>query len=69
MVRDALTEADNAERNKIDLFVIGLLGGPGATFAEELHRNRGNTVTFTDPSQIADAFQRIPNQVPLSIVR
>jgi hypothetical protein len=69
MAVDALTEADNAANQGIDLFVIGLLSGKGATFANELHRGRGTTVTFTDPTQIAAAFQAIPSQIPLSIVR
>jgi hypothetical protein len=68
MVQDAINEADAAAADKIDLFVIGLLGGAGATFANELDRNRGTTVTFTDPTQIAAAFQAIPSQIPLSIV-
>jgi hypothetical protein len=69
MVRDALTEANYAGSQGIDLFVVGLLSGKGATFADELHRGRGQTWTFTDPTQIADKFKAIPAQIPLSIVR
>jgi Flp pilus assembly protein TadG len=69
MVADALTERDAAEAAGIDLFVVGLLSGKGATFANELHAGRGLTWTFTDPTQIAGYLTQIPDQIPLSIVR
>jgi Flp pilus assembly protein TadG len=68
MAKDAVANAIQAGKDGIDLFVIGLLSGNGAKFANELHQNRGNTVTFTNASQIAAAFTAIPSQVPLSIV-
>jgi hypothetical protein len=70
MVNEALAEADAAEADKIDLFVIGFFsaGSKGEIFANELDRNRGTTFTTSDVTDFAAALKNIPTQIPLAIV-
>jgi Flp pilus assembly protein TadG len=71
MVTEARNAAAAAEAEKIDLFVIGFFptGGAGAAFADELHKNRGTTANVTDTTKFYDELQKVPNKIPLAIVR
>jgi hypothetical protein len=71
MVNEALAEADNAETDKIDLFVIGFFqpGSLGERFAGYLHKNRGTTYTTNNATNFYSALTAIPTQIPLAIVR
>jgi hypothetical protein len=71
MVNAAIAEADAAAAQGINLFVIGFMAaGRSADFAADLKRGPlGQSFIFSDPTQMAANFQKIPSQIPVSIVR
>jgi hypothetical protein len=72
LTQNAVTEANNAAAQGIDIFLIGFYSSStsvSAQFAAGLVRNNGVAWITNDSTQISGLLKQIPTHLPVSIVR